>query len=160
VHEVRPDQATLVPVRAGEITSEAGWSDTIDSAQMQQLIRGLRAAGVRVSLFIDAEPRAVEWAARMGADRVELYTGPFANAFARGRDQGERVFAAHVTASLRAQQLGLGVNAGHDLDLDNLVLYRELPHLSEVSIGHALIGRALFRGLDRVVAEYLSVLAG
>ena len=158
VHELRPDQATLVPVRQGEITSEAGWPASTDAAQMQRVVRELQGHGVRVSLFIDAEPGAVEWAKRMGADRVELYTEPFAAAFAHGRARGQELFTRHVAAAERAHTLGLGVNAGHDLDLDNLVLYRDLPHLCEVSIGHALIGRAVFEGLANVVREYLRLL--
>jgi pyridoxine 5-phosphate synthase len=156
VHEVRPDQATLVPVRAGEVTSEAGWPADTDAVQMQRTVRELQSDGVRVSLFVDAHPSAVEWAKRMGADRVELYTGPFAAAFAqRAADQA---FAQHVAAAERAHELGLGINAGHDLDLENLVLYRQLPQLAEVSIGHALISRALFVGLAQVVREYVQLL--
>jgi pyridoxine 5-phosphate synthase len=160
VHEVRPDQATLVPVRPGEITSEAGWGAGTDAAQMRRVIAELRAAGVRVSLFVEAAPAAVSWAKQMGADRVELYTGPFAAAFARGEQEGRAVFARHAEAAAQAHALGLGINAGHDLDLGNLVLYRGLPQLAEVSIGHALVGRALFVGLERAVREYLDVLAG
>ncbi len=160
VHAVRPDQATLVPVRPGEVTSEAGWPADTDAAQMQCVLAELRASGVRSSLFVDARVPAIEWAARMGADRVELYTGPFAEAFARSAADGARVLEAHVAAAERAHALGLGVNAGHDLDLDNLVAYRAVPHLVEVSIGHALLGRALFEGLASVVREYLAVLRG
>jgi len=158
VHEVRPDQATLVPVRDGEVTSEAGWPEQTDATTMQRTLRELRAAGIRSSLFVEATQPAVEWAARMGSDRVELYTGPFALAFARGGEDAARCFAQHVAAAERAHALGLGVNAGHDLDLDNLRVYRALPHLAEVSIGHALIGRAVFAGLAHVVREYLDVL--
>ncbi len=160
VHEVRPDQATLVPVRAGEITSEAGWSAEADAAEMRRIVADLKRAGIRVSLFVDARIEAVEWAASMGADRVELYTEPFAAAFARGRAQAAPVFAEHVAAAQRAHALGVGVNAGHDLDLDNLTQYLDLPHLAEVSIGHALIGRAVFGGLSNVVADFVRVLAG
>jgi pyridoxine 5-phosphate synthase len=158
VHEVRPDQATLVPVRPGEITSEAGWSAG-DAAVVAPVVAELRAAGIRVSVFIDARLPAVEWAVRVGAERVELYTGPFAAAYAQDPAQGARVFAEHAQAAARAHELGLGINAGHDLDLDNLTLYRQLPHLAEVSIGHAIIARALFEGLGKVVGEYLAVLA-
>lgn len=160
VHEVRPDQATLVPVRPGEITSEAGWPADTDAAEMQRVVRALQESGVRVSLFVDASDRAIEWAREMGADRVELYTGPFAAAFARDREEGRALYAQHVAAAERAHALGLGVNAGHDLDLDNLVVYRALPHLAEVSIGHALVAHALFVGLDRAAREYLGVLVG
>jgi pyridoxine 5-phosphate synthase len=160
VHEVRPDQATLVPVRAGEITSEAGWGADTDAAEMQTIVRDLQRAGVRVSLFVEPERSAVEWASRMGADRVELYSAKFAAGYADGAAECGRVFAQHAVAAQRAHELGLGVNAGHDLDLDNLLVYRELPHLCEVSIGHALISRALFTGLPQVVREYVEVLAG
>jgi pyridoxine 5-phosphate synthase len=125
---------------------------------MKALVRDLQAKGIRVSVFVDPRVSAVEWAAGVGADRVELYTGPFAVAFAASSGEGERVFAEHVVAAQRAHALGLGINAGHDLDLSNLPRYRTLPHLSEVSIGHALMGRALFAGLGAVVAEYLAIL--
>jgi pyridoxine 5-phosphate synthase len=115
--------------------------------------------GVRVSLFVDPEPAAVRWAADLGGDRVELYTEPFARAFERGPDAAAASFARYVAAAECARQSGMGVNAGHDLDLRNLTMFRNLPHLAEVSIGHALIGRALFVGLRHVVREYLDVLA-
>ena len=159
VQQVRPDQATLVPVRPGEITSEAGWRAE-DAEAIAPVIAQLKDAGIRVSVFIDATMPAVEWAGRVSADRIELYTGPFAHAYAQSRSDGERVFAQHAAAAERAHALGLEINAGHDLDLDNLQLYRQLPHLAEVSIGHAIIGRAVFEGLDNVVREYLDVLAG
>jgi len=157
VKQARPDQATLVPVRPGEITSEAGWPADAD---LRGEVRALRGIGARVSVFVAASESAVRWAAEMGADRVELYTGPFAEAFAHDPERGRVVFAEHVRAAELAHALGLGINAGHDLDLHNLELYRTLPFLDEVSIGHALMGRALFVGLDRVVREYLSVLGG
>ena len=116
----------------------------------------LRERGVRVSLFVDPDRAAVEWAASMGADRVELYTEPFAHAFKAGAEAADRSFRGYIEAANVAHALGLGVNAGHDLDLDNLPLFRTLPHLDEVSIGHALISRALFVGLDRAVREYLA----
>jgi pyridoxine 5-phosphate synthase len=160
VYELRPDQATLVPVREGETTSEAGWPADTDAGRMRHTVEGLKQQGIRVSLFVEAEREAVEWAARMGADRIELFTEPFAAAFARGAESGRQLFMQHEAAAQRAHELGLGVNAGHDLDLDNLVLYRELPHLLEVSIGHALIARAIFAGLPAVVLDYLAVLRG
>lgn len=160
VCDVRPDQATLVPVREGELTSEAGWSESTDPDAMRATIRDLRERGCRVSVFIDPTLDAVRWAKRMGADRVELYTEPFARAFKDSEHAGRASFANYVRAANEAHALGLGVNAGHDLDLDNLTLFRECPHLDEVSIGHALISRALFVGLGTVVREYLAVLAG
>ena len=158
VEEVRPAQCTLVPVVPGEITSQAGWRPGPQSDQLPLVIRRLHAARIRVSLFVDATADAVRWAASTGADRVELYTEPFARAFERGREHAERSFAEYVDAATLAHQAGLGVNAGHDLDLTNLVLFRTLPFLDEVSIGHAIISRAVFVGLGAVVTEYLDAL--
>jgi pyridoxine 5-phosphate synthase len=158
VLEVRPTQCTLVPVFPGEITSQAGWPPTTDSRWLGEIVRDLQAAGIRVSLFIDAIEDRVRWAADLGADRVELYTEPFAREFEQGR--GAESYAVYARAAEWAHASGLGVNAGHDLDLDNLVLFRSLPHLDEVSIGHALISRALWVGLETAVGEYLAVLAG
>lgn len=158
VTEVRPHQCTLVPVQPGEITSQAGWSTSTSAAEMGRTIERLHAAGVRVSLFVDPGPEPVRWAANVGADRIELYTEPFARAFEQGGDALAASYAAYVGAAQLASELGLGINAGHDLDLDNLVLFRDLPHLDEVSIGHALISRALYVGLETVVREYLAIL--
>jgi pyridoxine 5-phosphate synthase len=158
VREVRPDQCTLVPVVPGEITSQAGWAEGADTAQLNAAMEAMKSSGIRISLFVDARPDAVRFAASLGADRVELYTEPFARAFERSDDEGRRSFEVYVEAALLAHTLGVGVNAGHDLDLHNLVLFRTLPHLDEVSIGHALMSRALFVGLDTVVREYLSML--
>ena len=160
VHAVQPDQCTLVPVRPGEITSQAGWPEDTPQAEMAGIVAALRGRGIRVSLFVDPLEASIRWAASVGADRVELYTEPFARAFEQGPEAGQTSFASYVAASELAHALGLGVNAGHDLDLENLVLFRRLPHLDEVSIGHALVSRALFVGLDRSVRDYLTVLAG
>jgi pyridoxine 5-phosphate synthase len=160
VHAVRPDQCTLVPVREGEITSQAGWPPDTPPESLGRTVRELKAAGVRVSLFVDPVLDAVRWAASLGADRVELYTEPFARAFEEGPAAGRRSFETYADAARLAHALGLGVNAGHDLDLDNLVVFRGLPHLDEVSIGHAIISRAVFVGLETVVKEYLHVLGG
>lgn len=156
VHELKPHQVTLVPVKPGEITSEAGWP--ADTA-LDDIVADLKKAEMRVSLFVDPTPEAVTWAKEVGGDRVELFTEPYAEAAAISSDSASRSFAQYVDAATQAHDLGLGINAGHDLDLDNLVLFRDLPHLDEVSIGHALMSRALFVGLDRVVREYLGVLA-
>lgn len=160
VLEVRPAQCTLVPVHPGEVTSQAGWQDDAQGAHVAPAVARLKAAGVRTSLFVDPDPGPIAWAARQGADRVELYTEPFARAYEASPEAGRAAFARYVAAAEAAHALGLGVNAGHDLDLENLVLFRTLPHLDEVSIGHALISRALFTGLGPVVREYLQVLAG
>ena len=159
VEEIRPHQCTLVPVRPGEITSQAGWPPDTPAGELGQVIRRLRDREVRVSLFIEADVAAVKWAASLGADRVELYTEPFARAFERGGTALDDCFAGYVAAANLAHGLGLGVNAGHDLDLRNLTLFRRLPHLAEVSIGHALIAHALFVGLDRAVRDYLRAVA-
>jgi len=158
VHEVRPDQCTLVPVVPGELTSQAGWQLGSSTEQLPEIIRDLKSDGVRVSVFVDAQPEPIHWAASVGADRVELFTEPFARAFGQGTDQGHRLFAHYAAIARLARSEGLGVNAGHDLDLDNLRIFRDLPFLDEVSIGHALISRALFVGLAATVREYLNVL--
>ena len=156
--EVRPDQFTLVPVRPGEVTSQAGWDPRADVGQMREFTRALSAADIRVSIFVDPDPAAVEWAASAGGDRIELYTEPFARAFHEGG--GRESFELYARMSTRAHELGLGVNAGHDLDLANLTLFRDLPHLDEASIGHALISHALYVGLDRAVRDYIAALGG
>ncbi len=160
VADVRPDQCTLVPVRPGEVTSQAGWAADAPTDLLGRAIQDMRAAGTRVSLFVDPDAAAIDWAAGIGAHRVELYTEPFARAFEQGDRAARASFETYVRAAERAHARGLGVNAGHDLDLQNLVLFRGLPHLDEVSIGHALISHALFVGLDRSVRDYLAVLAG
>jgi pyridoxine 5-phosphate synthase len=159
VKEVRPDQCTLVPVVPGEVTSQAGWTAATASG-LPAVVRGLKEAGIRVSLFIDPVDEAIRLAASAGADRVELYTEPFARAFERGPEDATKSFREYARTAELAHAAGLGVNAGHDLDLENLTLFRSLPHLDEVSIGHAIISRAVFVGLDRVVREYLDALAG
>lgn len=152
---VRPHQCTLVPVRPGEVTSEAGW-DPAASGELRAVVERLKSHGVRVSVFIDANESSVRWAAQTGADRVELYTEPYAREFARG--DGQASFQRFAAASTLAHELGLGVNAGHDLDLENLVLFKSLPYLAEVSIGHALIAHALEVGLTQAVRDYISAL--
>ena len=159
VLSVKPDQCTLVPVKPGEITSEAGWPADTPAEQLSEVIERLQSNGVRVSLFVDPEPAPIEWAKRMGADRVELYTEPFARAFERGPDAAAQSFKKYSDAANLAHRLGIGVNAGHDLDLKNLTLFKSLPHLDEVSIGHALISRAIFVGLGKVVKEYIAALS-
>ena len=160
VHRIRPTQCTLVPVTPGEITSHAGWPPDVRSAGVRQVVSDLKRAGIRVSLFVDPDVSAVRWAADLGADRIELYTEPFATAFSRGPESASESFAKYREAAMVAHTLGMGINGGHDLDLENLVMFRHLPHLDEVSIGHALISRAVWVGLDRVVREYLEVLKG
>jgi pyridoxine 5-phosphate synthase len=155
VREVRPHQCTLVPVRPGEVTSQAGWPAETPVAELESIVRDLQQRGIRVSLFIEPDAAAVKWAASLGARRIELYTEPFAHAFKAGEDEADRSFRRYIDAANLAHALGVGINAGHDLDLDNLVLFRTLPHLDEVSIGHALISHALYVGLDQAVRDYL-----
>jgi pyridoxine 5-phosphate synthase len=158
VHDVRPDQCTLVPVVPGEVTSQVGWKAGPDAERLPAIISDLKSRGVRVSLFVEPEAKDIELAASLGADRVELYTEPFARAFERGLAEARRSFEVYAEAARLARMLNLGVNAGHDLDLGNLVTFRNLPYLDEVSIGHAIISRALSVGLPTVVREYLDVL--
>jgi pyridoxine 5-phosphate synthase len=157
VDEVRPDQCTLVPVRPGELTSEAGWPADTPKEALVDIIERFREGGVRVSVFVDPEPAPIDWAAALGADRVELYTEPYARAFERGGDVLDASVAKYRAAAEHAAAAGLAVNAGHDLDLANLPTFLTVPHIAEVSIGHALMARALFVGLGPVVAEYLAI---
>jgi pyridoxine 5-phosphate synthase len=158
VLEARPHQCTLVPVVPGELTSQAGWPADTSPERLLAVIKRLQLEHIRVSLFVDPAEAPIRWAKRLGADRIELYTEPYARDFASGEKAGPAAFASYAAASELAHGLGLGINAGHDLNLENLPLFRTLPHLDEVSIGHALISRALFVGLDRAVRDYLALL--
>jgi len=159
VLSVKPTQCTLVPTTPGEITSHAGWSPETPAEQLGGIVARLKHAGIRVAVFVDPQEAPVRWAAALGADRVELYTEPFARAYAESPAAGQRAFASYVAAATVAHSLGLGINAGHDLDLRNLQLFKTLPNLAEVSIGHALISHALWVGLDRAVRDYLAALS-
>ncbi len=159
VRLVRPAQATLVPDGDDQITSDHGFDLRHEGERLRPLVRELKSFGCRVSLFVDAGIDDVERAADIGADRIEIYTEPYAQAFAA--DDAGRALAACVDTAERARAAGLGINAGHDLDQRNLgLLVRAIPFLAEVSIGHALIGEALFDGLATTVQRYLSILAG
>ena len=155
---VKPDQCTLVPVVPGEITSQAGWSPSTPVSDLATIVARMREAGVRVSVFVAPEAEPIRWARRLGADRVELYTEPFARAFERGPAAATASYEHYAAAARVAHAEGLGVNAGHDLDLRNLTMFHQLPHLDEVSIGHALIAHALHVGLATSVRDYLSAL--
>jgi pyridoxine 5-phosphate synthase len=155
VRAVRPHQCTYVPDETGAFTSDHGWDLVRDGARLKPLIDEAKALGVRVSLFMDPVPEAMQAARDLGADRVELYTEPYAKAFGTP-EQGAQLarYRAAAEAALRA---GLGVNAGHDLNRDNLASFLSaVPGVSEVSIGHALIADALEFGLDRTVRLYLA----
>lgn len=157
--EVRPAQATLVPDPPDVLTSNAGWRFArVDRAWLREVVARLRAAGCRVSLFLDPDPAEVAGAVEAGADRIELYTEAYARAFPTSRR--DEVFARYRATAESARAAGLGINAGHDLDLENLPhLAVHLPGLAEVSIGHALISDALERGLAATVRAYLAALA-
>ncbi|MBU6247941.1 MAG: pyridoxine 5'-phosphate synthase [Xanthomonadaceae bacterium] len=155
--EVRPTQITLVPDGDGQITSDHGFDLARDAARLAPLVADFRAIGCRVSLFVDPGTSEFAEAVRIGVERVEIYTGPYAAAFAEGRVGG--VLAACVETARRAQQAGLAVNAGHDLNQANLGTFKAaIPGLAEVSIGHALIGEALYEGLAPTVRRYLQIL--
>jgi pyridoxine 5-phosphate synthase len=150
---VRPTQCTLVPDSPEASTSDHGWDLAKDAARLGPVIQQLKSFGCRVSLFMDARPEMMEQAAMLGADRVELYTAPYAEDFSKGNDNAAKSYAA---AAKKAQELGLGVNAGHDLNRSNLRPFlREVPNVLEVSIGHALIADALEFGLVETVKKYL-----
>jgi pyridoxine 5-phosphate synthase len=158
VMRVRPTQVTLVPDPPGVLTSNAGWNLTSGKADwLGELLAGFRKAGVRTSLFLDPDADQIKRARRLGADRIELYTGPYAQAF--GTPAGKTILAAHREGASLARKIGLGVNAGHDLDLNNIPAYaKAVKGLQEVSIGHALISDALYIGLTRTVKAYLKAL--
>ena len=163
IEAARPAQATLVPDSDDQLTSDHGWDLSADNARLEEAIARYQSLGARVSLFMDPDPSQIARAKQVGADRIELYTGPFADAAAEFGIDAEVTrasYTSYLEAARHASQLGLGVNAGHDLDLDNLVLFREITEVAEVSIGHALISDALKMGLDAAVRAYLDVIAG
>ncbi|HRI77895.1 MAG TPA: pyridoxine 5'-phosphate synthase [Cyclobacteriaceae bacterium] len=156
IHEVRPTQATLVPDPPDAITSNAGWDTIGQAAFLKRTIETIKGLGVRVSLFVDPSAKMVDGASRAGADRIELYTEPYASQYHSDR---EKAIAPYVEAASIAKKLGLGLNAGHDLDLNNLrFLKQTIRDLDEVSIGHALICDALYFGLENTIQLYLKEL--
>lgn len=156
IRKVRPTQATLVPDAPDAITSNSGWDTIRQAALLEEVIAEIRKQGVRVSVFVDPVPRMVEAAAKAGADRIELYTEPYAREFNVDKDIAVKPYAESARV---AKEAGLGVNAGHDLDLTNLgFLARSVPHLDEVSIGHALVCDALYYGLENTIQLYLKAL--
>ncbi|MGH7814884.1 MAG: pyridoxine 5'-phosphate synthase [Candidatus Binataceae bacterium] len=154
---VRPAQCTLVPDAPGVLTSNAGWSLGGDKEWLRGVLMRLRKAGIRASLFLDPDENQIRRARELGAARIELYTGPYAYAF--GTPAGETILAVHREAARLARKIGLGVNAGHDLNLENIPAYvKAVSGLQEVSIGHALICDALYMGLSKAVKAYLKAL--
>jgi len=158
VMRVRPTQVTLVPDPPGVLTSNAGWNLTSgDVDWLGDLLARFRKAAIRTSLFLDPDAEQLNRAQQLGADRIELYTGPYAHAFRA--PAGKEILAAHRDAARLARKIGLGVNAGHDLDLKNIPTYaKSVKGLQEVSIGHALVSDALYMGLTRTVKAYLKAL--
>jgi len=156
IREVRPHQATLVPDAPDAITSNAGWDTIKQQHFLKEVVDEIKRLGVRVSVFVDPSPRFVEGAAVVGADRVELYTEPYAREFLVEKDIAVKPY---IESANLAHELGLGLNAGHDLDLHNLAfLNKSVPFLDEVSIGHALICDALYLGLENTIQLYLKAL--
>ena len=152
VKRVRPAQVTLVPDAENVLTSNAGWDTINHQSFLRDIVAEFKSCGIRVSIFVDADPRMVEHAATTGTDRVELYTESYASGYAADR---QRAIAPFVEAARVAHQCGLGLNAGHDLNLDNLQYFHQnIPNLDEVSIGHALISDALYLGIEETIHRY------
>lgn len=153
VLKAKPAQVTLVPDALGAITSNSGWDTITNRTRLTDLVSIFKSEGIRVSVFVDPIEKMVEGAKNCGADRVELYTEPYAEHYFRDR---EKAVAPYVSAAKVAHEIGLGLNAGHDLSLDNLRYFnQQIPHLDEVSIGHALICDALYFGLENTIQMYL-----
>lgn len=153
VLETKPEQVTLVPDSVDAITSNAGWDTLKNKDFLTDVIKTFKNAGIRTSIFVDPDPKMVEGAKHTGTDRIELYTESYATQYAHNKEQAIKPF---IEAAKRANELGIGINAGHDLSLDNIQYFAtNIPHLKEVSIGHALICEALYLGLENVVNMYL-----
>lgn len=158
VRAYRPDQCTLVPDDPGAFTSDHGWDLSRDAGRLRPIVAELKSLGMRVSLFMDPDEAAMAAARALGADRVELYTEPYARAF--GSPERESVLARYRTAATAARRAGLGINAGHDLNRENLPAFlRAIPGVEEVSIGHALVADALEYGMTQTVRLYLDAIA-
>ncbi len=151
----RPTQCTLVPDSASQLTSDHGFDLINDGEALKPIIAHLKSLGIRVSLFMDPNIQQIELAKSVGADRIELYTGPFAWTYKPNDTASDALFQQYRSAAMHAQSLGLGVNAGHDLNLDNLPCFTQIPGLLEVSIGHALTVDALTMGWDAAINAYL-----
>ncbi|MCD8416452.1 pyridoxine 5'-phosphate synthase [Tenacibaculum finnmarkense genomovar finnmarkense] len=153
VLEIKPTQVTLVPDSVATLTSNAGWDTVANQSYLQEVITEFKNNNIRTSIFIDTDLKLIEAAAKTGADRIELYTEEFATQYALGNKQAIKPY---TDAAILAHKLGLGINAGHDLSLENIQFFKEnIPNLAEVSIGHALISESLYLGLENVVNMYL-----
>lgn len=149
----KPHQVTLVPDSEDQLTSDHGWDTVKERDFLKDVIARFQEGGIRVSIFVDAEEKHVEGAKKVGADRIEFYTGPYAHDFYKDR---EKAVAPYRNCAILANQIGIGINAGHDLNLDNLLFFQNnIPELLEVSIGHALIADALYYGLRNTIQMYL-----
>ena len=156
VLKAKPDQVTLVPDAPDQLTSNHGWNTIKHEAFLRDVVGRFKAAGIRVSIFVDAQPLLADYAKKVGADRVELYTEPYAANYAANR---EEAIAPFVQKAIDCREIGLGLNAGHDLSLQNLAYFhQQIPWVDEVSIGHALICDALYLGLRETISEYLACL--
>ncbi len=158
VMDVRPHQCTLVPDANDQLTSDHGFDLRSTGDKLKPLIKILQDAGVRVSLFMDPDIDQISRAKDIGADRIELYTGPYAESF-RSREDFDKLFESYKAAANHAQSIGIGLNAGHDLNLENLAFFRQLPALLEVSIGHALTVDAIDMGLESAIKAYKKICA-
>ncbi|MEE2709526.1 MAG: pyridoxine 5'-phosphate synthase [Gemmatimonadota bacterium] len=159
VRKTPPTQCTLVPDDPAQFTSDHGWNMTENMERLKPIVKEMKDLGCRVSLFMDPDPGQIRLVPEVGADRIELYTEPYADAFGRGEDACADVLSSFVAAGEYAQNLGLAVNAGHDLNLDNVTTFcRAVPNVLEVSIGHALIADALVMGLEKTTKAYLEAL--
>lgn len=158
VLEIKPTQVTLVPDSEDVLTSNAGWDTVTHQSYLKEVISEFKQAGIRTSIFIDTDLKLIEAAAKTGTDRIELYTEHYATEFAKGNKNAVKPY---TEAAILAHQLGLGINAGHDLDLENVKFFKEnIPNLAEVSIGHALISESIYLGIENVVNMYLHRLKG
>lgn len=158
VLKAKPDQVTLVPDELNQVTSDHGWDTIKNKDYLKEIISVFKKQGIRVSIFVDPDPEMVSGAARTGTDRIELYTENYARQFAEGKK--EKAIQPYIAAAEKARELGLGLNAGHDLDLHNLKYFRQqIPWLDEVSIGHALICDAIYLGFENTIQMYKRQLA-
>lgn len=156
IQEVKPAQVTLVPDAEDALTSNAGWDTVKHLNFLSEITELFRSTGVRTSIFVDPNPLMVEYASKAGTDRIELYTEPYASQYPKNQ---EKAIAPYIECALMAKKLGIGVNAGHDLNLENLTYFHaQMPYLEEVSIGHALITDALYLGLKNTIRAYLDCL--
>lgn len=157
VEETRPEQCTLVPDSNDQKTSDHGFDLLTDSDSLKPYIAQLKSMNVRICLFMDPNKAQIEQAKHLGADRIELYTGPYAEAYATDRLHAEKLFQEYYSAAEFALSIGLGVNAGHDLNLENMQEFKSIPGLAEVSIGHALTVDALHMGYEQAIQAYLNI---